>query len=88
MPTLKGTEASLSCVQCFLYHVSSSIDVSIFHSTWLDVFWTDLVYLSDLSMPGSPQSVALSGRTKVPWASPHEATLVVSSLELLQTVQA
>ena len=27
MPTLKGTEASLSCVQCFLYLVSSSINV-------------------------------------------------------------
>ena len=30
VPTLKGTEASLSCVQCFLYLVSSSINVSIF----------------------------------------------------------
>ena len=29
--TLKGTEASLSYVQCFLYLVSSSINVSIFH---------------------------------------------------------
>ena len=28
MPTLKGTEASLSCVQCFLYLVSCSINVS------------------------------------------------------------
>ena len=32
VPTLKGTEASLSCIQCFLYLVSSSINVSIFHS--------------------------------------------------------
>ena len=31
--TLKGTEASLSCVQCFLCLVSSSINVSIFHIT-------------------------------------------------------
>ena len=31
VPTLKGTEASLSCAQCFLYLVSSSINVSIFH---------------------------------------------------------
>ena len=38
VPTLKGTEASLSCVQCFLYLVSSSINVSIFHITWLDTF--------------------------------------------------
>ncbi|KAF6086176.1 hypothetical protein HJG60_008382 [Phyllostomus discolor] len=30
MPTLKGTEASLSYVQCFLYLVSSSVNVSIF----------------------------------------------------------
>ena len=35
MPTLKGTEASLSFVQCFLHLVSSSINVSIFHVTWL-----------------------------------------------------
>ena len=43
MPTLKGTEASLSYVQCFLYLVSSSINVSIFHITWVDTFWTDLL---------------------------------------------
>ena len=30
VPTLKGTEASLSHVQCFSYLVSSSINVSIF----------------------------------------------------------
>ena len=39
VPTSKGTEASLFCVQCFLYLVSSSLNVSIFHSTWLDNFW-------------------------------------------------
>ena len=43
VPTLKGTEASLPCVQCFLYLVSS-VNGSIFHSTWLDAFCTDLVY--------------------------------------------
>ena len=43
MPKLKGTEASLSYVQCFLYLVSSSINVSIFHIPRLDVFLTDLV---------------------------------------------
>ena len=43
VPTLKGTEESLSYVQCFLYLVSSSINISIFHITWLDSFWTDLV---------------------------------------------
>ena len=37
---LKGTEASLSYVQCFLYLVSSSINVSNFHIEWLDTFWT------------------------------------------------
>ena len=43
VPTLKGAEASLSCVQCFLYLVSSSINACIFYITWPDVFWTDLV---------------------------------------------
>ena len=42
VPTLKGTEASLSCVQWFLYLVSS-INVSVFHITWLDTSWTDLM---------------------------------------------
>ena len=45
VPTLKNTEASLSYVQCFLYLVSSSINVSILHSKWLDTFWTDFVYM-------------------------------------------
>ena len=40
VPTLKGTRAWLSYVQCFLYLVSSSINVSIFHIAWLDTFWT------------------------------------------------
>ena len=42
--TLKGTEASWSYVQCSLYLVSSSVNVSIFHITWPDTFRTDLVY--------------------------------------------
>ena len=46
MPALKGTEASLSSVQCFLSLVSSSVNVSLFHCAWLDAFWTDLVWLS------------------------------------------
>ena len=41
-PVLKGAEVSLSYVQHFLYLVSSSINISIFHRTWLDTFWTDL----------------------------------------------
>ena len=44
VPALKGTEMWLSYVQCFLYFVSSSINVSIFHIRCLDTFWTDLVY--------------------------------------------
>ena len=39
----EGTEASLSFVQCFLYLVSSSVNVSIFHITWLYAFWIDLI---------------------------------------------
>ena len=38
----EGNEASLSYVQCFLYLISS-INIPIFHITWLDTFWTDLV---------------------------------------------
>ena len=45
MPVVKGTEASLSYVQCFLYQASFSINVSILHSTWLDTFWTDFVHI-------------------------------------------
>ena len=30
----------------FLYPVSSSVSVSIFHITWLDTFWTDLRHRS------------------------------------------
>ena len=33
--TLKETEVSLSYVQCFLYLVYSSINISIFHIMWL-----------------------------------------------------
>ena len=44
VPTLKGTEVSLSYAQCFLHLVSSSIDISICGSAWLGTFWTDLVY--------------------------------------------
>ena len=42
--TWKGTEVSLSCVQCFLYLVSSSVSVPIFCIVWLDTFWANLVY--------------------------------------------
>ena len=45
VPTLKGMEASLSYIQRFLYLVSSSINVSIFHITWLDTLWTGILYM-------------------------------------------
>ena len=48
--TLKGTEVSLSYVQCFLYLLSSSINVFIFHVAWLDTFWK---YLFTLAPPES-----------------------------------
>ena len=46
MPTLRETEASLSYVQCFLYLLSSSINVSIFHITWQHTLWTDHIQYS------------------------------------------
>ena len=50
MLTLRGTEASLSYVQCFLYVVSSSTNASIFHITWLDTFWTDICLYNIISI--------------------------------------
>ena len=44
VPTLKGTEASLSSVQCFLYLEFYSIHVSVFHIT----FWTDYIYICSI----------------------------------------
>ena len=38
---LKGTEMSLSCVQCFLCLVSSAINVSIFHITQMAGYLLD-----------------------------------------------
>ena len=38
----EGDWVSLSYAQGFLYLVSSSINVSIFHIMWLDTLWTDL----------------------------------------------
>ena len=32
-------------VLCTMFPISSSINVSIFHITWLDTFWTDHVYM-------------------------------------------
>ena len=60
VPTLKGTEVPLSCIHCFLYLLSSPIDVSVFHSTWLDTFWTDLIFLSNEWMIDSKACKSLS----------------------------
>ena len=49
VPALKGTGVSLSYVQRFLYLLSSSINDSIFHITWLDTLWTDLVHSIDFN---------------------------------------
>ena len=67
MPTLKGTEASLSYVQSFLYLVSSSINISIFHITWLNTDWTDVVHHLFLET----QTFGLSERAYVCWAYHH-----------------
>ena len=40
----EGPEESLSCVQCFLYLVSSSINVSIFDVTWLNTYMCAYIY--------------------------------------------
>ena len=45
VPTLKGTEASSSYVPCLMYLVSSSRNVSTFHTAWLHTLWTDLSYV-------------------------------------------
>ena len=44
VPTLRGIEVSLSYVQYVLYLVSFSVNVCIFHITWLDTFWADLMF--------------------------------------------
>ena len=50
MPTLKGMEALLFYVQCFLYLVSSLINIFIFYITRLDMFfWIDLIYTMEYS---------------------------------------
>ena len=41
---LEGDWDIIVLCTCFLYLVSSSITMSIFHVTWLDTFWTDLIY--------------------------------------------
>ena len=48
----EGDWVILSYVQCLLYLVSYSINISIFHSTWLDTFWTYLIFLHSLHFCG------------------------------------
>ena len=45
--TLKGTEASLSYIQCLLYLQQISL---ISHGTWTYTFWTHLVYCHNSSL--------------------------------------
>ena len=49
--TLKGTEASLSYVQCSRYLESSLVNASIFYIIYLETLWTDLVCMNCFSMP-------------------------------------
>ena len=42
-------------VLCTMFLVSSSINISIFHRTWLGTFWTDVVYPWSLAL--KPQLV-------------------------------
>ena len=44
VPTLKGTEVSLSYAQCFLYLVSSSINVSFILHGWIPSGQTSHIY--------------------------------------------
>ena len=57
MSTLKGTEASLSYAKCFLYLVSSSINASIFHSTWLFGHFLDRPYMYCLHIGLAKKSI-------------------------------
>ena len=54
---MKEIKALLSSVQCVLYLVSSSINVSIFHITGLDTFWTDPVLPSSNLDDPRPQGL-------------------------------
>ena len=47
-------------VLCTMFLVSSSINVSIFHMTWLDMFWTDLIFFW-ISISGFLGYIARSG---------------------------
>ena len=40
-----------------MFLVSSSINVSIFHSIWLDTFWTELLYVILKDMELSPRNI-------------------------------
>ena len=53
MPTSKGTEA---IVLYTMFLVSSSINVSICYSTWLDTLWTGFVIYSQQSLTRVPRT--------------------------------
>ena len=50
VPTLKGTEVSLSYVHCFMYLLSSSINVSVSYYV-AGTFWTDLIFFKKKKQP-------------------------------------
>ena len=60
VPTLRGIEVSLSYVQYVLYLVSFSVNVCIFHITWLHIFRTDLTYTESYHDPLLSPLVATS----------------------------
>ena len=64
MPTLKGTEVSLSSVRCFLYLVTSSRNVSIFHSAQVHTFWTDLLHNQAALLT---VQTTQNGKLRLPW---------------------
>ena len=64
MPTFNGTRALLSYVQCLLYVISSSLNISIFHSVWLGTFWTDIKVFDQLGI--SPYVVGVTTYICVP----------------------
>ena len=50
-------------VLCTMFLASSSINVYIFHTTWLDIFWTDYIYIYNLT----DSSVVMARRKREQW---------------------
>ena len=58
-------------VPCTMFLVSSSINVSLFHITWLDTFWTDLIYQKEMK--------------QVPWTDSCTSMFIVASFTIANT---